>query len=297
MNSIKKIIDQFIKEQRALRGEQFFVDQRSSSDSKLEVTFFLNSQKEELIRRLKEVHLADQVIVGSIEDNKGEEVEVAKEPLSVYIAATKEKVANLADQLSSGEKVKLLTRGEEDTWTAIQIHHDFEDQVGKQFGWIKYHASNFKPAPEFKPNKHPRAFSEKQFLNEIQRFLAKHSNIKYVYAGKSKELGYDCSGFTQVVIFDLTGVRMPRISKLQAQLGKEVSKNELRPGDLVYFYSHSENRIRHIGLVYKVATSGNLFVHASSIANCITIDSLDNPKLINPDEDIAGFRRITDSYP
>ena len=48
--------------------------------------------------------------------------------------------------------------------------------------------------------------------------------------------GYDCSGLTSAA-WATVGVRLPRTSQAQFGVGRAVSKSELQPGDLVFFYS------------------------------------------------------------
>lgn len=54
---------------------------------------------------------------------------------------------------------------------------------------------------------------------------------------------FDCSSFTQYV-FKKYGINLPRQSDDQAKVGKYVSKSDLKPGDLVFFYSP----IHHVGI-------------------------------------------------
>lgn len=54
---------------------------------------------------------------------------------------------------------------------------------------------------------------------------------------------FDCSSLTQYV-YGLYGVKLPRESAAQAKAGRYVSKANLQPGDLVFFYSP----IHHVGI-------------------------------------------------
>lgn len=58
--------------------------------------------------------------------------------------------------------------------------------------------------------------------------------VDYTFGGKSKEEGFDCSGFTRHVFKELA-VDLPPNSAEQSRIGKSVAKNELKPGDLVFF--------------------------------------------------------------
>jgi len=64
----------------------------------------------------------------------------------------------------------------------------------------------------------------------------------YVW-GASGPDGFDCSGLTQYA-YAAIGVSLPHSSRSQSQLGVAVSRAELQPGDIVYFYSP----VSHVGL-------------------------------------------------
>jgi len=54
---------------------------------------------------------------------------------------------------------------------------------------------------------------------------------------------FDCSSFTKTV-FQQNGIYLPRTSKQQSRVGSYVPKSQLKPGDLVFFYSP----IHHVGI-------------------------------------------------
>ena len=66
----------------------------------------------------------------------------------------------------------------------------------------------------------------------------------YQPAGRSPDTGFDCSGLVQYVVSQAAGVALPRDASSMSQVGLDVSTEELRPGDLVFFntlgrpYSH-----------------------------------------------------------
>ncbi|WP_026689821.1 C40 family peptidase [Alteribacter aurantiacus] len=53
--------------------------------------------------------------------------------------------------------------------------------------------------------------------------------------GNNPEKGFNSSGFVQYIYKEATGIRMPRLAAHQYDLGKKLSKEELYPGDLVFF--------------------------------------------------------------
>ncbi|MEV5907978.1 NlpC/P60 family protein [Streptomyces chartreusis] len=75
--------------------------------------------------------------------------------------------------------------------------------------------------------------------------------VSYAYAklgspyvwGATGPNAFDCSGLTQAAYRE-AGVSLPRTTYAQIDAGRRVSRSELRPGDLVFFYSG----ISHVGL-------------------------------------------------
>lgn len=95
----------------------------------------------------------------------------------------------------------------------------------------------------------------------------------YAYGGKGPDR-YDCSGFTGYVYRQL-GIRLPASSALQVSVGAPVAKDELRPGDLVFFKGRANHvdRIGHVGIVVKISEAAIEFIH-SSVSRGIIVDNL-----------------------
>ncbi|CAG7649048.1 hypothetical protein PAESOLCIP111_05788 [Paenibacillus solanacearum] len=67
----------------------------------------------------------------------------------------------------------------------------------------------------------------------------------YKWSGTTTK-GFDCSGYTSWV-FNKLGIDLPHTSKGQATVGESVSKDQLRPGDLVFFNTDGKG-ISHVGV-------------------------------------------------
>lgn len=59
---------------------------------------------------------------------------------------------------------------------------------------------------------------------------------------------FDCSGFTTYVFQNSVGVSLPRVSSDQANVGTEVSRDQLQPGDLVFFSTDGSGGVSHVGI-------------------------------------------------
>ena len=90
--------------------------------------------------------------------------------------------------------------------------------------------------------------------------------VPYVFGGNTPK-GFDCSGFTKYV-FSHNGIELPRMADEQYRMGFRVRKNELIPGDLVFFTTY-EPGVSHTGIY---VGDGN-FISATSSGG-IRVDSL-----------------------
>lgn len=97
----------------------------------------------------------------------------------------------------------------------------------------------------------------------------------YIYGGTGPS-GYDCSGLTGAA-WKSAGVSLPRTSQAQFGAGVSVSKSQLQPGDLVFYYSG----ISHVGIY----AGGGQIVHASRPGKPIGYAALDSMPF-------AGARRV-----
>ncbi len=79
--------------------------------------------------------------------------------------------------------------------------------------------------------------------------------VRYRFGGTDYK-GVDCSALVQAIYRDAFEMELPRTSAEQAKLGEVVTKDEIQPGDLLYFIDRGR---RHVG----VAVSEDEFLHAS----------------------------------
>jgi len=92
--------------------------------------------------------------------------------------------------------------------------------------------------------------------------------ITYQWGGNGP-YKYDCSGFTKEV-FRRNGIRIPRVSKDQAKVGKKISKRNLKKGDLIFFHSKKSKVVDHVGIYL----GKGKFIHASRFHKQIVISPL-----------------------
>ena len=104
-------------------------------------------------------------------------------------------------------------------------------------------------------------------VNNIEINAKSFLGTPYVWGatGPSK---FDCSGFTQWVYRDV-GITIPRVSRDQAKVGKYISYDNLKRGDMVFFDTkkHRSGKVTHVGIYLG---DGN-FIHASSAGKKVVI--------------------------
>ena len=119
-----------------------------------------------------------------------------------------------------------------------------------------------------------------QISNQLQAQVVatamQYLGVPYVWGGESPK-GFDCSGLTKYV-FAQFGVDLPHNAAMQFQLGVPVSRDQLQPGDLVFW---GPGNPHHVGLYI----GKNEFIEAPDFDEVVRISQL------TFDSDYAGARR------
>ncbi|MCK5880266.1 MAG: C40 family peptidase [Sinobacterium sp.] len=96
--------------------------------------------------------------------------------------------------------------------------------------------------------------------SRLQRFYRDHQNTQYRFGGLTSH-GLDCSGLVYKAYREYLGWTVPRSTELQLKAGRQITLEELKPGDLVFY--RPENKGMHVGIYFDDANGGR-FLHASS---------------------------------
>jgi cell wall-associated NlpC family hydrolase len=91
----------------------------------------------------------------------------------------------------------------------------------------------------------------------------------YVWAAAGPS-AFDCSGLT-MYSWAAAGVALPHSSSMQMGVGSRVSRSQLQPGDLVFFY----NPVHHVGLY----VGNGMMIHAPTSNDVVKYASIDNMPL------------------
>ena len=108
----------------------------------------------------------------------------------------------------------------------------------------------------------------------------------YLNGGSEPARGFDCSGFVQWV-FAQHGTSLPRETREQYDQGKRVDRDEVHPGDLVFFETVSRGA-SHVG----IALGAGQFVHAPSSRGVVRVESYESEYWSSR---WVGARRVSDS--
>jgi cell wall-associated NlpC family hydrolase len=93
--------------------------------------------------------------------------------------------------------------------------------------------------------------------------------VPYKRGGNSAETGFDCSGFVVSVYRQSIGLLLPRKAEQQAAATQQIDKNELQPGDLVFFNT-MRRAFSHVGIY----VGNGKFIHAPKPGAEVRVESM-----------------------
>lgn len=111
--------------------------------------------------------------------------------------------------------------------------------------------------------------------------------VRYKRGGNTPDSGLDCSGLVHYVFKEAWGKTLPRTAEELSQVGGQVDKQDLQPGDLV-FYHTLRRKFSHVGIYL----GNNTFIHAPSSGGQVRIESMEVSYWKSR---FSGARRISDT--
>lgn len=93
--------------------------------------------------------------------------------------------------------------------------------------------------------------------NALLKSFENWKGTRYSFGGDSSR-GIDCSALTRRVYREVFSFELPRVTKDQIKVGRHVSRNNLKPGDILYF--RPDGKYNHTA----VYLGNSLFINASS---------------------------------
>ena len=118
------------------------------------------------------------------------------------------------------------------------------------------------------------------------REAIKYLGAPYVWAGASTS-GFDCSGLTMYVYNKFTaqtGVTLPHKSTYQANYGTPVNKEDLLPGDLVFF----DSPISHVGIY----VGNGLMINSPRSGDLVTVEDVFRSNYATARRLISPYTRV-----
>ncbi len=106
--------------------------------------------------------------------------------------------------------------------------------------------------------------------SELEQAAFNFLSTPYRFGGTSRR-GIDCSSFVQQV-FREVDIDLPRSAREQFRVGTEIDRDDLQPGDLVFFRTYARFP-SHVGIYL----GDNKMIHASSRSRRVVVTSLDLP--------------------
>jgi cell wall-associated NlpC family hydrolase len=93
--------------------------------------------------------------------------------------------------------------------------------------------------------------------------------VPYHRGGNTAESGFDCSGFVKAMYEQTIGLILPRRAEQQAAATQKIEKNELQPGDLVFFNT-MKRAFSHVGIY----VGEGKFIHSPKPGAEVRVESM-----------------------
>ena len=117
--------------------------------------------------------------------------------------------------------------------------------------------------------------------SKIIDYAKQFVGVPYVWGGSTPN-GFDCSGFTWYV-FKKFNINVPRTAQEYSGVGTKISRDNLKPGDVLLFDRNNDYRLGHVGIYL----GNDKFIHASSRRGKVVITTLSKYG-----GNILGIRRV-----
>ena len=93
--------------------------------------------------------------------------------------------------------------------------------------------------------------------------------VPYRRGGNSAETGFDCSGFVRAMYEQTVGLVLPRRAAEQAQATQTIAREDLKPGDLVFFNT-MRRAFSHVGIY----VGDGKFIHSPRSGSQVRVEDM-----------------------
>jgi peptidoglycan hydrolase CwlO-like protein len=216
----------------------------------------------EAVRRIID---ADKKIIADLNAKK-EQIEVKKQALGeqnegliALKSENEQKLVKLNETKSNQSKIIASLKAERSKHSAkLAESQKIVNETLKQIKAIRDRI------PKYEPSRGASTYSQDAVVAYAANFLG----TNYVWGGETPNPGFDCSGYMQYV-FRHFGISLPRVAASQAGVGTAVSRDQLQPGDLVFFKKPGKE-IHHVGMY----VGNNSYIHAPQTGDVVKISPL-----------------------
>jgi Cell wall-associated hydrolases (invasion-associated proteins) len=277
INTTKKQITQVEEE---VKDQQDMLDQRvramyiSGQSNYLKV--LLESENfSDLVTRaeaIRKIISTDKEIISNLEEKKTEvenkklSLEVKYNDLLALKSENEDKLTSLNSNIDDQKKLIEEAKTQEKLFASkVDESQALVDATMKEVKKIRSEA----PRVTASRGTSTASVSDNNIIAYASNFLG----TPYLWGGTSPSTGFDCSGFTQYVYAHF-GISLGRTTYDQINDGYGVSKDELQPGDLVFFGKGGDPT--HMGIY----VGNNTYIHSPRTGDVLKISPMTRPDYI-----------------
>ena len=242
----QKLVDTLAEQVRVIALRQF-----QNRDVDTTVQIFTSGDPDTLLDRLSTANKVDQDMIDTLAQHEAEQAN-----LTDMTSTADAEVAALAEQEQKLAAMKKDLQDKVDAAQALVLQ--LTDQQRAELEAAEGGRSTF-DASEL-----DETTVNAKIIAAIKYATSKVPNGQYVW-GASGPTGFDCSGL-MLAAYRSVGIGLPHSSRAQANVGRAVSKDELKPGDLIFWY----HPIHHVGMYI----GNGKIVHARNTRSDLVIQTL-----------------------
>lgn len=190
---------------------------KAESESKLAQ---LSAQREELVKKLAEA----RGVTEQAEKERQEQIAAEKKARE---EAAAQAALKAAEEKAKREAAARAARSQTQSTRAASRSQARQQNTRPQ---ARTQSQPQPAAPQVSAN---ASGSRAAVVAYAKRFLG----VPYVWGGSTPS-GFDCSGLTSYVYRNAVGVKLPRVSQAQRNVGTRVSRAQAQPGDMVNYNHH-----------------------------------------------------------